>query len=508
VAIFRKKTPNTAEENGKPDKDKSEFKPQPEKARVWFQHGKTAADSYNYEYALNCYANGIKLDPDSAPAHDAMWEIAIQYNNNGGKPASGREIKAIDDSNPVAKFAAAEFAWMKDIANAALALKTLDAAVKAEQLEFGHTIAQRVLNLGLRSRKVTKAGLLQLMDLFMKVGAWNEAMASAEGAQRLDPTDAELGAKIKNISAQRAMDQGGYEAGAGKEGGFRASIRDADRQKELEEEESIAGGQSIDERNLARAAKAYEETPTAPDVINQFAQLLKKEGTPEDEQRAYDIYAKGFKDTGEYRFRMAAGDILIDQHRRRIKGLEAQLEEKPDDAELSAARDATRSEMLDLQTNEYTERVAKYPTNRMLKYDLGLVQFELGDYDSAMAMFQEAKDEPKVRMSSSHMLGRCFAKEQWHIEAIQEFKEALEAIDATQRDHELPMRYDLMLSLIAHARGERDLDLAKEARDISSVIARKQIAYKDIRAKRKEIEELIKELGAEQGSGVRDQGSG
>ena len=51
-----------------------------------------------------------------------------------------------------------------------------------------------------------------------------------------------------------------------------------------------------------------------------------------------------------------------------------------------------------------------------------------------------------------------------------------------------------MVSLIAHARDEQSVELAKRALDICSSIARKNITYRDIRVRRKEIDNLIKEL--------------
>ena len=55
------------------------------------------------------------------------------------------------------------------------------------------------------------------------------------------------------------------------------------------------------------------------------------------------------------------------------------------------------------------------------------------------------------------------------------------------------MRYDLMVSLIAKAHDERSVDEAKDALEICSSIARKDITYRDIRARRKEVDALIKE---------------
>ena len=118
-------------------------------------------------------------------------------------------------------------------------------------------------------------------------------------------------------------------------------------------------------------------------------------------------------------------------------------------------------------------------------------------YEEAMAQFQRSKDEPKLRVRAGQMLGRCFYAEEWFTDAVAEFEESLQAIDATERDRELMIKYDLMLALIGAARDEDSIDLAKQAKQICSEIARRDITYRDIRAKRKEVDALIKSLSGE-----------
>ena len=65
VALFRKKPADEGDDANEPA-----FTPQPDKALKWFEHAKTAAMSSNYDYALRCYAAGIKLDPGSMTAHE------------------------------------------------------------------------------------------------------------------------------------------------------------------------------------------------------------------------------------------------------------------------------------------------------------------------------------------------------------------------------------------------------------------------------------------------------
>jgi hypothetical protein len=52
-----------------------------------------------------------------------------------------------------------------------------------------------------------------------------------------------------------------------------------------------------------------------------------------------------------------------------------------------------------------------------------------------------------------------------------------------------------MLSLMELARAEKSSAHAKEAAEICSAIIRKNIGFKDVRARRKEVDELVRTLG-------------
>jgi tetratricopeptide (TPR) repeat protein len=502
---FGRKKPDETSAAGTNDngKEATPFEPQPEKARQWFDQAKSMADRYNYEAALLYYANGIRLDPELRSAHEAMYDAGVQYCNRGGRPASGKEVRELSGPHPVDRYAAAEFAWLKDINSASLGLKFLESTVRAFEwaAEIGRWHAPRVLGIVRRQKKVSKGNLLTAKELMAQLGAWDEAIAAGEDAVRLDPNDAQLQNEVKDLIAQRAMDRGRYEEAAGEEGGYQKMVMDMTKQRELTEAEDISGGLDVQERNLERARQAYEETPDAPDVVNQYGQLLKARGTPESVEKAYEVFMKGHEDTGQYRFRVNAGDIRIEQAQAKAGALAEKLEQAGGNAELKAQYDEARKAALGLLYSELGERVKEYPTDRRLKYRLGEVEFELQRFDEAIQCFQEAKDDPKIRVRAGYMLGRSFAAESWHDMAIQEYKDALERVEAGDKATELAIRYDLMVSLMAHARTEQSLELAKESLEICSSIARKDITYRDLRACRKQVGELIEMLSGPSSDG-------
>ena len=487
--FWKKSSEDDVENNG----NDSTPEPQPEKAAPWFKHARTNAGTFNYEYALTCFAKGIAFDPTSMSAHEDMYETAVKFRGNGGKPASSKDVKSIDNGTAAGKFAAAEFEWMRDLTNLKVCSKLFEAAIKAEALEFGNWLADRHFALLRSQKKVSKKDLVEAMDLYRRVEAWEQALSVGHMARERDPSDSDLDRELKDLAAQRAMEQGGYNEAAGREGGFRSMVKDADKQRELTEEETIGGG-SADERNLARAKAAYEEAPTDTTAINKYAQLLRKQQTDDGIKAAYALFRKAFKDTNEYRFHMAADDIQIEVQKRKVDILQSRAEASPDDAAAAAkARDAGEK-LLEIQAKAYTERVSRYPTDRVRKYELGTVLFELGRYSDAMAQFQNAKDEPKLQVRAGHMLGRCFFREGWYGEAVQEFEEAVKAVDATQRDLELEVKYDHMRALIEQAKEENDADIAKLAKGVCSEIARRNITFRDIRDRRKEVDDVIRSI--------------
>lgn len=492
----RKKTEPAAEAAANPPAAKQPegaFVAQPEKARKFFDHARAIGATGNHAYALTLFANGLKLDPANMTAHQDFYEAAIKYYQAGGKPASRGSVKGVDGPGPVDKFVAAEFAWMHDLNNLALALDVAEATVKASQLEFGQWFAPRLLNM-LRKQSKKKSQWVQAMNQFRAMQCWSQAFEAGEMALQIDPADGALQADLRQLAAQRAISTGGYDRlESGQEGGFRSFIKDADKQKALEEQDSLSGSADVEERNLERARRDFEENPMSPEAISKYAQLLRRK--PETEDKAHEVYTTGFERLGEYRFRMAAGDIRISQLRRRVEAAKERLDAQPTDLVLKTEHAELERRLLELRGVELRERVAKYPTDRAIKMDLGRLEFDLGNFEDAMGCFQASKEEIKFRVSAAHLLGRSFAKMGWHSEAIGEFREALDAIDPTQKEQELPIRYDLMLSLVEQARADRSPAAAKEAFEICSAILRRDIGYRDIRERRKEIDALLKELG-------------
>jgi hypothetical protein len=473
------------------------FVPQPDKARKFFDHGRTIAATGNLEYALMLYAKGFRFDPSSIDQHKAMYQLAVQFNAAGGKPAAREQMKELDGPSPIDKFALAEYVWMRDLLNADSLFKLLETAAKASQLEYGQFIGPRTLEVLRRQKKQSKSVWMKAKGLLAALEATGEALTCVEEALKADPSDTQLAADLKETTARHALRQGGYDRqDGGQAGGFRANIRDAAKQQQLADANAIVQSEETEARILERARTAYAENPMAPDAIQKLGTLLKKQATPESEEEAHTVFMSGYERTNEYRFKAAAGEIRVAQLRRKVSAAAKAVEANADDEAAKATHAELKSQLLDLEARELRERQKAYPTDRSIKAELGRIEFELGNFEDAMAMFQACKDEAKLRIFATHMLGKCFAAEGWHGEAVGEYREALQGLGLGEGDRELPIKYDLMVALMELSRAEKNGAYAREAGEICSAIVRRDISYRDIRSKRKEIDALMKEMPA------------
>ena len=493
MALFGKKKSGDPEKSA--ELEAVTFVAQPEKATKWFTHARTMADGSNFETALVYYASGLRFDPANEDALQAMLQVGIKHAQQGGKKLPSKTTRSLEGPEPIDKMILSLTQWLGDIQNTTAAIKALEGMVKSEQSATGKFFASHVLGIVSRGKKPTKQQFVSIKDACRALESWDIALAAGQAAMALDPADGGLDHEIKDLSAQRAMAAGGYEEAAGKEGGFRQFVKDIDKHRELEEEESLAGVGGGSERVLERAREAFREAPDVAENVNRYGTLLRRDGSSHSLKTAEQVYLKGYKTTSEYRFRMIAGDIRIQRFKDRIRTVREEINAAPESSQpLPQRLEKLEQDLLEFEATEYSERAEKYPTDRRIRFHLGEVAMRQHDTETAMGCFQKAKDEPRLRAAAGHLLGRCFATEGWHSEAADEYRDVLSKIDATESDRELEIRYDLMVSLIEIGRRDESSEHAREALDICSGIARQDITYRDIRQKRREIDELVKSL--------------
>ena len=97
----------------------------PEKAQKFFDHARTAADTENYEYAIQHFCNGLKQDPRQKAGFDGLWGAVSKFKDSaaGKKGLSKETWRAIAGTGDVSRFVSAVLEWMITFGDVNLALK-------------------------------------------------------------------------------------------------------------------------------------------------------------------------------------------------------------------------------------------------------------------------------------------------------------------------------------------------------------------------------------------------
>ncbi len=473
----------------------------PEKAEKFFQHARAMFEASNYEYSAQLWLGGLRLDPSNLPALQGFFNAIGRFMEEGaGKKTVSKEIvKAFSGKADVDRYLLSLLEWGQKPTDAAMAVKASELASKLTLKDPTLWITERALGLAMREKKVSKAALLKCSEAFGKAGAFDKALTAAEQALKQDPTDGDLAAKIRGLAAQSTMAKGGFDR-TGQEGGFRANIRDATKQRQLEEADRIVKTEETQDRLIADAEAEFAARPGDLPTIEKLAKRLLERGKAADEERAHQIYTKAFAETTQFRFRELAGEIRIRQSRRKLSELKQMLDKSQDSEMLQRMHGQAEQEHLELELGEHKLRVDNYPSDLSRRFELGKRYFNAGKHSEAIEQFQESQHDPRNRAASQVMLGQSFQAIGWTEEAIDTFRHAADIKDLMP-DVLMEIRYHLMVALQTRADADGDVAAAEEADRLASGIARQQMTYKDIKTRREAIKALLQRLRPRQSGG-------
>jgi tetratricopeptide (TPR) repeat protein len=479
------------------------FKRDPRKARRFFEHAESIADARNYDYAIDCYVNGLRHDPDNIAQHEALHEVAKRRKVGGGKPAGISERMKKLGSSAVDKMLHAEKLWAMNPLDEALAGEMFKAAVDAyeeeEDLHLGEVafwVGEIWLPMIGQQKKPAKK-YLAAKDLFVRLDRYDKAVEACRRAAALNPGDTKLLSELKDLQAEQMMSEKKF--GTGGEGDFRSNLKDSDKQAAIQQEEQFRKSGSDADDIIARRRAEYEEDPQDVTRMQKLVDALVQRETAESEREAIELLKKSWEETGQYRQRVRMGDIQMKQFNRVLRQIKARIDKNPDDQEMVKKYEAGKAKQLAFELQEYTDRCKNYPTDMGLRYELGRRLYTAGRYDDAIGAFQQAKADPKRRAVSHEFLGRCYIHKDYLDEAVDTLALGIEAHKIPDDRLAMDLRYLKMEAHIKLAVKNKDLDHAKEAQQIASSIFQSDINFRDIRKRMDEVKKLLDELKGGEG---------
>lgn len=448
----------------------------PRDLRALFTKGNEALQRENFDYALALYTQVLDKEPGFLDCRKALRAAQQQkaagksggffkkFVSNASSSPQLLKAQATLRSNPTEAMSVAEQALNSDPTNT-LAHRVFAEAALAAELPCSAVLSFEVLH---QHSPKDKKLAVQYANALADAGEVSQAEQILLVLVRAYPSDGELGQELKNISARKTLDEGGYEALADGKGSYRDILKDEEQAKSLEQEARAHKTEDVAERLIREYEQRLPGEPKNVKLLRSLAELYTQK---KDFDRALHYYDQ-----------IKASDLgadpsldraIADTTSRRFDHRLAQLDPAaPDHAEQVAQIHAEKAAFL---LAECQQRAEKFPTDLGIRFELGQLLFQAGRIGEAIAELQKAQNNPHKRLAAMNLLAQCFAKRRMFDLAAKTLQNAIKEKSVFD-DEKKDLIYNLGCVLESMGKKEEAIEQLK-------LIYEVDIGYKDVAAK-------------------------
>lgn len=240
--------------------------------------------------------------------------------------------------------------------------------------------------------------MLRMGKTYMQNGVYARARDCFQRVSQANPADLNVQKLLKDAMAKDTMTAGGWEANAGKRGGFQALIRDKELAAKLDRNaKAVVTGDDAE----AAIAEAREKIAREPKNINYYRALARIFLQNKRFDEALEVFDGARKvNPADPELDRNWADTKVRAYEAQIDALKAQGKE---DEAFSLEEEKEQFRFDDL-----SRRVEAYPNDLGLRYELGVMYYQYEYYDEAISQFQLAQKSPKHRLEALYYLACCF----------------------------------------------------------------------------------------------------
>jgi len=450
-------------------------------ARLLFTKGSEAAQRDNTDYAISLFNQVLEKEPAFYDCRKALREAQLKKAGSGGtgffkKMMSGAgsspqiaKAKMVLGKNPGEAMAIAEQVLNGDPNNSSAHRILVDAA---QALELPRTAALSYETLVKNSPKDRTLAI----EFAQALAAAGDVTASENNRGekilmdllRDNPSDSELNTALKNLSARKTMDQGGYAALEKGEGSFRDILKNKSEAVSLEQQNRVVKNEDVTERLIGEYETRLQTEPANLKLIRSLADLYTQK---KEFERALELFArvKNSEMGNDPSLETAIASTMVKRFDHQIATLNPFAADHADQvAKLQA-------EKLAFQMAEGQKRVEKYPTDLAIRYEMGVLYFQAGKIGEAIQEFQKARQNPNKKLAAMGYLAQCYGRRKMFDLAAGTLQEAIKEKPVFDEEKkELVYNLGLMLENM----GKKD-----EAIEQFKLIYATDAGYKDVNAR-------------------------
>lgn len=444
-------------------------------ARTLYTKAQEAAQRENTDYALALYAQVLEKEPAFYEGRKALRAeqhkksgagggfFKKMMNSAGSSPQIAKAQLALR-SNPANAMAIAEQVLNSD-ANSSGAHKIIVEAAMALELPRTAFLSYEVL---LRNSPNDKQLAIDFARVSSEAGDTRMAEKILSDMLRANPHDGELNQALKDLSARKTMDEGGYAALEGGKGSYRDILKNKKEAVLLEQEKRAVKDEDVNDRLIRDYETRLQSEPNNLKVVRSLAEIYTEKKQFDKALELYDRVKNS----------EMGNDPTLEQAiaRTKVKQFDFQIEQiNPFAPDHAAQVEQLRAQKLEFQIVECQKRVEKYPTDLSIRYEMGALYFQTGKITEAITEFQKARQNPNKKLAAMNYLAKCYAQKKMYDFAARALVEAIKeklVLDEEKKE----MMYNL--GNVYESMGKKD-----EALEQYKLIYEVDSGYKDVAAK-------------------------
>jgi len=439
-----------------------------------------AAQRENLDYAIELFNQVLEKEPEFFECRKALRDA--QFRKTGSSRGFFKKMLSGATSSPLV--AKGQIALRSNPANAlAIAEQILNSdpnnsgahrliVEAANVLELPRTAAlsyETLVNNSPKDRDLAIAFARALAAAGdASVGEHNRGEKILMDLLRETPNDGELNQALKDLSARKTLDEGGYAALEGGQGSYRDILKDKKESVSLEQEKRVQKTEDVTERLIEEYETRLKTEPNNLKLVRSLAELYTQKKQFERSLELYDRVSNS-EMGNDSSLERSISDTIVRRFDYQLEQLDSSA---PDYAEQSAK---IQAEKLNFQTTDCHKRVEKYPTDMALRFEMGQFYFEAGKINEAIQEFQKAQGNPHKRGAAMSYLAQCYAKRKMFDLAARTLQNAIKE-KVVFDDEKKDLVYNL--GCVLESMGKKE-----EAIEQFKLIYEMDIGYKDVGAK-------------------------
>lgn len=392
------------------------------RAQKLVENAQIALQRGNHDYVIEVTNSVLKTAPGCLPVRRLQRAAQLRLAQSKNKlftKAFGSVTQAgflFGKKEPAKQLENAERMLNADPNNAA-GLKMLADAALAMDLPETAAFAWECLK---EQQPTDRETLLGLGEAYLSAGKAKEALATADALLRLRPQDGDALALMRKASVAQTMDKGRWED----QGSFRDKLRDEKASVSLEQASKVVTSADMTRRLLQEALSRVEAEPESINhyrsVIDAYRKLGDLTAAVEWVRKARALPTGG----GDTTLEQLETDLQIAALEKNVAALRATLEASPDDGGAAAALEQAQAELVNFRLGQAKAYVERYPNDYGARFTLANLYFESGDHQNAIANYQQAQKNPKVRIAALAGMGKSLKARRMFDLAVAQFQSA------------------------------------------------------------------------------------